>query len=121
MANLELTDEQLAVVSKACELMSRIYMGQLSEIAWLFGDLPEASYQELTETLKSLNSVITNLPSQAHFGIRDERVPDVARCSYDIHQVIRHYLAWKQQPSGGFGVNFNPPTQYGTAPLPKIE
>lgn len=121
MSKLELTDEQLAVVSKACELMSRIYMGQLEEIAWLFGDLPEASYQELTETLKSLNYLITNLPSQAHFGIRDERVPDAGRCAYDIHQVIRHYLIWKQQPSGGVGVNFNPPIQYGKEALPKIE
>lgn len=120
MATLELNDEQLSVISKACEILSRIYMGQLEEVAWLFSSLPEVRYQELAETLKGLNSVITLMPKQAHFGIRDERVPEEARCAYDIHQVIRHYLAWKQQPNGGFGINFDSPQAYGKTSLPKI-
>lgn len=120
MATLELSDEQLSVISKACELLSRIYMGQLEEVAWLFSSLPEARYQELTETLKALNSVITLMPKQAHFGIRDERVPEEARCAYDIHQVIRYHLAWKQQPNGGFGINFEKPLPYGRISLPTI-
>jgi len=120
MAILELSDEQLAVISKACELLSRIYMGQLEEVAWLFDSLPEGRYQELTETLKALNPVITGMPKQAHFGIRDERVPEIARCAYDIHQVIRHHLAWKQNPQGGFGINFDSPQQYGTSSLAQI-
>ncbi|MBC8157529.1 hypothetical protein H7X64_05115 [Armatimonadetes bacterium] len=120
MTTLELTDEQLSVISKACELLSRIYMGQLEEVAWLFGSLPEAQYQELTETLKALNPVITGMSKQAHFGIRDERVPEVARYAYDIHQVIRHHLALKQHPQGGFGINFDSPNPYGNISLATI-
>ncbi len=120
MATLELSDEQLSVISKACELYARIYMGQLEEVAPLFTSMPEARYQELTLALKALNTVITEMPEQAHFGIRNERVPEVARCAYDIHQVIRHHLAWKQHPYGGFGVNFDSPIQYGSKSLPTI-
>ena len=37
MANLEgLSDEQLAAISKACELLARLCMGQFAEVAELF-------------------------------------------------------------------------------------
>lgn len=120
MPNLNLTDEQLAIVSKACELLCRIHLGQLEEVAWLFPTLPEDRYQQLTETLKSLNTLITELPPSAHFAIRNEKVPDAARCAYDIHQAIRHYLAWKQNPQGGHGVNFDSPILYSNLAAPTI-
>ncbi|BAT56567.1 hypothetical protein NOS3756_55790 (plasmid) [Nostoc sp. NIES-3756] len=120
MATLDLNNEQLAVVSKACELFARIHMGQLEEIAWLFSSLPEERYQELTETLKELNTLITQMPKQSHFGIRSEQVPKIAKSAYDIHQVISNYLAWKQTPQGGVGGYFDSPVQYSTIPLPRI-
>ncbi|MBD2505114.1 hypothetical protein [Anabaena azotica] len=120
MTKLDLNDEQLAVISKACELLARIHMGQLEEVAWLFSSLPEERYQELTETLKELNTLITQMPKQSHFGIRSEQVPQIARSAYDIHQVIQHHLAWKRNPQGGVGGNFDSPVQYSTIPLPTI-
>ncbi|MBD2505613.1 hypothetical protein [Anabaena azotica] len=120
MTTLDLNDEQLTVISKACELFARIHMGQLEEVAWLFSSLSEERYQELTETLKELNTLITQMPKQAHFGIRSEQVPQIAKSAYDIHQVIQHHLAWKQNPQGGVGGNFDSPVQYSTIPLPTI-
>lgn len=122
MANLELNDEQLKIIDRACELFSRIYMGQLEEVAWLFNcsSHSQQQYIELKESLTRLNFIITGMPNQSHFGIANENVPDIARCAYDIHQVIRHYLAWKENPQGGFGVSFDSPSQYAKQALPKI-
>ncbi|BCL40346.1 hypothetical protein [Nostoc sp. MS1] len=75
MANLELNDEQLKVISKACELLSRIYMGQIEEVALLFSDLPEEQYQQLVDTLKSLKPIIKVTSKQSNSGIRDESIP----------------------------------------------
>ncbi|BAY42337.1 hypothetical protein NIES2111_67600 (plasmid) [Nostoc sp. NIES-2111] len=120
MANLELNDEQLNVISKACELLSRIYMGQIEEVALLFSDLPNEQYQQLVDTLKSLKPIIKFTSKQSNSGIRDESIPEVARYAYDIHQVIRHYLAWKNQTGGGNAVHFDSPKPYGSLSLPKI-
>ncbi|BAT56719.1 hypothetical protein NOS3756_57310 (plasmid) [Nostoc sp. NIES-3756] len=120
MVNLELNDEQLNIISKACELLSRIYMGQIEEVALLFSDLPDEQYQELVDTLKSLKSIIKVTSKQSNSGIRDENIPEVARYAYDIHQVIRHYLAWKHFPQGGSAVHFNSPNAYGNLSLPTI-
>ncbi|MBD6619850.1 hypothetical protein FNW02_29615 [Komarekiella sp. 'clone 1'] len=120
MVNLELSDEQLNVISKACELLSRIYIGKLEEVALLFSDLPDEQYQELVDSLKSLNSIIKVTSKQSNSGIRDKNIPEVARYAYDIHQVIRHYLAWKHFPQGGSAVHFDSPNAYGSLSLPII-
>jgi hypothetical protein len=120
MVNLELNDEQLNIISKACELLSRIYMGQLEEVALLFSELPDEQYQELVDTLKSLQSIIKVTSKQSNSGIRDENIPEVARHAYDIHQVIRHYLARKHFPQGGAAVHFDSPNAYGSLSLPTI-
>ena len=63
--------------------------------------------------------IIKVTSKQSNSGIRDESIPEVARYAYDIHQVIRHYLAWKNQ-TGGNAVHFDSPKPYGSLSLPKI-
>ncbi|MDZ4878123.1 MAG: hypothetical protein CLLPBCKN_007558 [Chroococcidiopsis cubana SAG 39.79] len=118
MVNLEgLSDEQLAVISKACELLARLYMGQLEEVAWLFNDrLPVERYQELDECLNQLKPVITELSSSQHLGINSALVPDLARNAYDIHACIQYHLASTGDPS--FTIRRSPPQPCGSFQLP---
>lgn len=113
-----LSDEQLAVISKACELLARLQMGQLEEVVGLFERLSIEDHQELVAVLTGLKPLITKLSSSQHLGINHALVPDMARNAFDIHQTIMRHWQQKSHLVGTHHVA--PPRQYGTSPLPKI-
>lgn len=113
-----LSDEQLATISKACELLARLYMGQLEEVPELFDNLSVECHQELVEVLTQLKPLITQLPPSQHLGISNALVPDMARSAFDIHCCIQHHWQQKFHLAGNSYVA--PPRQHGTSQLPKI-
>lgn len=122
--NLTITEEQLQVLSTACEVFSRIGMGQVSETsAWI----PKASSPSDREDVRGeLNRLEDLLRRQLRYrGIAEsEYAPRVA---FDLYQVIRHRLAWdklaadgKTKPSMPL-VTYDEPFQVATeVPLAKV-
>jgi hypothetical protein len=109
---LVLNKQQAIVISKALELLSRIHMGQFSEIRNLF--IKSINMQEALEIEKIIKEKIyPNLGGTGHYGITSKEINEDARVAWDIQQEIRYKISWNENPNenpnGGFGVNFDEP------------
>lgn len=115
---LEIDEEQAKVLVRACDLLSRVHGGQLDTIVHVLltgggcanggctiDHLTPIQINTLQDTLGSLRPL---LPQQA---IMSPKISDEARTAYDLQQVIRHRLAWDNNPDGGATVDFNTPMQ----------
>ena len=123
MVNLEgLSNEQLAIISKACELLARIQMGQLGEILELFPSLSVEQHHELAEKLTQMRMLIpefAELSTGQHLRITSDLVPEMARNAFDIHACIQHHLARTRDVD--FSAHRFPPRACGSFQLPIIE
>lgn len=147
---IELNEEQLHVLSRACELYARVQIGQIREA---LDELPLAypidseSWNEDKETIGRIISkhTIDNVDGwRSSLGISNEQTHESAKVSYDIHQAIRHKLSWDRAVQEGkvrnpletgayldpnndrnwkemMGVHYDKPMICSKQPLPKIE
>ena len=112
---LEISEKQAHVISKACEVLARLYMGQFGVVRDCFltralsNEISDKDWEHLQDLLHTCETLATGLPRHGYFGIHSPAISDKARVSFDIHRVVRHRLAWDRQPTGGFGVDFDAP------------
>lgn len=125
---LELTEEQVKTLSAACELVSRLYLGQVGELRWIAQRNIEPLSREEEHSIKKI--LFPELTINSFHSIHSTAIPDDARQLWDIYQVIRHYLAWKDQPNTPetrkwpeqMYVQFDEPWRTSVnCPLPKIK
>ena len=92
---LELTEEQLQVLSTACEFYARVRMGQFKEITWHCMDWKDGDANDMcirrdeAERLlfKARKQIYPDLHGYGHsYGIGKFKDADLA---FDIHQVAR--------------------------------
>lgn len=114
--------DQLAIIRSACELYARILMGQFNTILFeplAHIDLPTENYHAISELLDQAGKRVWGLNGGSP-GIRNPKMPEVARTAWDINWVIRHLLAFINEPQGGHSVSFDKPEQSGKCPLPEV-
>ena len=123
---ITVTEQQANIIEVACDLFSRIHMGQLDELAFMaiWGELQQWEGHEVDGTIAKigcdvLKHELFGLPSDTTWGIL--QCGNDARTACDIHQVIRHRLSWDEHPEGGQTVNFHEPFKSGDGALPSIE
>lgn len=107
------TESELRTVSGSCESHARVHMAQ-----WHipFETLPQGdreAYHDLTERLRQYGRGGSSLTNRA--------ISDAARIAYDVHQVIRRELAYRQNPGGGWTTDFDPPIKTAPHALPRLE
>lgn len=118
---IKLTKEQASVISKALDVYSRLGAGQFQELM-TFATVKDLDFAEIEKIFVRLKELMFDLPGHTYLGIGG--VSDSCRVSYDLHQVIRHRLAWDNDPRGGYQVWFDRPMKFGTerlAEMSKIE
>jgi hypothetical protein len=101
---LKITTWQAQAIVNACDLFSRIGIGQFQEIVHLarFGLIKPRegaiidydAYDHAERHINEAKRSLTGYESNASHGIHSERVPDVFKIAWDIQQVIRNRLAW---------------------------
>lgn len=97
--HLEIDEKQLFVIAAACELLARLTMGKLTEIGDLFVDtISDDDLKSFKEQIKTLEPLVTGLPSNRYHGIRGSSISENARIAEDIHQVIRHHTRDRGKP-----------------------
>jgi len=126
---LELTREQVDALLNALDLHGRIHMGQLVEIRYIRSNRPMSNGQwpdldkmyswEVNEAFALLRKVLYGLDSGS-LGCTESALAVEAKRSYDLLQVIRHAVSWKEHPEGGVKVCFDTPMKTAPDPLPKI-
>ncbi len=109
---LELTDEQAHALSRACELLTRVGVNQLDDVAW---NMSEEAADIVRDELRGFSDFFRNRGMS--YSIRNEKVPKNSQIAYDIMQVVRHQLALDRQAAAEakgeklsmMGVDFNEP------------
>jgi hypothetical protein len=101
---LELTKEQLQVLSRACEFYARIRMGQFKEITWHCLNWADEDVNNLCNRrdkaeellLEARKQIYPELHGIGHsYGIGKFKDADM---SFDIYQVARNYLGDNRPP-----------------------
>lgn len=126
MYTLTVSKEQAEVISRATEFLARIQMGQLEDVYYQlldgqkFKNMQHTEQQSVRQLLADAALIVTGHRG-ATLGMHTQNVPDSARTSWDIYQVIRHVLAWEDHPQGGIQVDFHEPLKVSGQPLAKFE
>ena len=120
--NLKLTLKQSYLISNICEMVSRLHMGQMDVLQDIS---PDVNWNQC-KIVKQI--LFPELGQGGYYGIHNEKISDDARQLFDIHQVVRHHLAWREQSntpetrnwSKQMFVNFDNPDHLSQEPLPEI-
>ena len=121
---LQVTEEQAAVLERALEFYTRIRNGQFKEILWeLRGreacNNSDPEYAEaLAYQLRGHLFPELGRDRGASYGVGHDHKADVA---WDIYQTIRYTTSWHEHPEGGIGVNFHDPLHTSSEPLPSCQ
>lgn len=94
---LELDEQQAGILAQACDTLSRVYCGQIGItieplLHWRQGTGHKVDQQTLEAAVAIVHQELTGLSRNANFGIHSPEIPDAARVSFDLSQVIRHAL-----------------------------
>ena len=124
---LTINEAQADVLRHACDLYSRVGMGQLAECAeqWEYRenmDGQPVDAHALRRSLEAAERIIS--PSGVRHGIHAPDLPDRYRVAWDAHRVLRHRLAFDRLESGEatwMNVSFDPPSQSSDHALPVME
>lgn len=101
---LELTEEQLRVLSTACEFYARIRIGQFKEITWHCMDWKDCDINDMCRRrdeaerilLEARKQIYPDLHGYGHsYGIGKFKDADL---SFDIYQVARMHLGDDRTP-----------------------
>lgn len=106
---ITLNAEQVQAISTACELFTRIRIGQLDDITWkVFPEKLTSDNRELIrEYLDRLGLLYRGKLS--HYG-SDDDWSELSEITWDLHQVLRNRLAWDRTPAGNsMNVDFDDP------------
>jgi hypothetical protein len=118
---LTLSADQASALSTACDVYSRVQAGQLAELAQGMRGRSVEAYHRTVDALRQASADASGLRVPAYHSIGSAALRDTARIAYDLHQVVRHRLAWDRNPSGGFQVTFDPPMRWSArTDLPTI-
>lgn len=119
---LTITEKQAQEISRACEILARLQMGQI-DIA--LRELPLESAMDYDQ-VQYIENYLRSMYRQD--GKRNDSI------AWDLHQVVRHRLAWDQAIAAGevepggrrnwdtmMGVIYDEPLRMGGEPLARIE
>ena len=128
---ITVTADQAAVLSDACELLSRIRIGQI----WAALDrlpLPDGKLMIDWDTRRQIESILAPSlgfdPHTTSLGIRNPKTADAGKTAFYLYQLIRHRLSWDRAIRDGvikegeprdwgkmMGVNYDEPMPFGSA------
>lgn len=131
----ELSTSQAQAASEALDLLSRLGIGQIDQLAELVrmdavqclnGDKLEHSSPETCQIVDGVVQHAERLfdyPYGARYGIGHQYVSDVAHHSWELKKVLDKALAMHRDPNPTFrGVNYDGVTvKYTKEPIPEVE
>ena len=133
---LEVSQNQLQQISKACELVARLGLGQIFDIQkhlpFKKENVDWSKYHDAIDTFKK--EIGSELCHGGNLGIHNSDVTESTRILFDIHDVARNRLSWdraieeeivesreaSRDWAKMFEVSYDEPMKYGNEPLIKI-
>lgn len=120
---LEIDEDQAQALSTACEIASRLAMGQFTELTndfWFHWPADHDERDVCGNILNTVKTMLTGLDRNAYFSISSPQVEEKFKVMYDLHQVVRYQLAWDRSPADDWNVHKNEPLKVSQSPLAKI-
>lgn len=132
---ITITEKQAATLRDACELMARLGAGQLK---FALDYLPLETFRPIgfndacDRAIRALQPFLTR-QDDANTSPYRKRQHETGQTAWDLHQVIRHRLAWDSAIERGvikrgeprkvemFGVHYDNPLRLGVEPLAQID
>jgi len=123
---LELDEEQAKIIQRALDLYMRVGTGQIEHpvcdaLTRAMFDVSTDQFCAARDELAIVSEKLTGYSSNASRCIGSPDLPNEFKRACDIHDVIRHRIAWDRNPEGGIGVSFLGPFHWGEGDLPKIK
>ena len=124
MPKVTLTDKQMELISFSCDIISRLLMGQVDEINRLYNmKVPRHFLKEVKKY------AFPELSDYSYYGIASDKIDNRSAILYDVHQVMRHYLAWKDEDNTPetrdwvrqLSLVYDEPDKLSDEPLPVID
>lgn len=91
MVTITLSENQLKLLCRVTEEVSRLYMGQMDILQTV--SKSHINYETLNLIKKLLFNEFNSIGQ--YYGITSNEISDDARQLYDMYQVMRYVLAWK--------------------------
>lgn len=107
---LKISEAQAKLISVAVELYARLGTGQFMRLDRFF----LKDFEQARPHLDALH-ILRNGSLQSFGSIASKSIDDDYRVLYDLHQVIRHRLAWDRDPSGKESIKVDYDTPYRTS------
>ena len=132
-----ITDQQARVLSTACEVLARLGIGQFEDA---LRHLPQRDGIDWSAWHADMRAIGATLSQHMPHGIDGHRsnlgihnADPAAQSAWDLHQVIRHRLAWDRATAEGvtdgrtrrwpamMAVSYDTPHHVGNEPLATME
>lgn len=108
-------EQEMYNIRNVTDLYSKMGQGQINSIRELYSNIKNVhigGFVSFTNIFDKANKMFEIIPIK--------KVKEEYKINYDIHQVVRNYLAWQRKPEGGSHSDFKPPVKYSKEPLPYI-
>lgn len=123
---ITVTSQQAGVLVLACDAFLRLRLGQVhtclqEHLPWS-GNFIERRNTALREAVQSLSPYLRDNINgySSSYGVTSPNLCKHAKVAADIHEVIRHRMAWDSLPEGeqpGPFVHYDSPMHWGEEPL----
>ncbi len=125
----ELSDDELRSIMSVCDIIGRVMMGQVIEILELSGMRFNLNPVDRPHLYNLKNLMFPELPNNGYYSVHSTEISDKVRQLFDIYQVIRHYLSWRDEDNtpetrnwhSQMTVNYDTPAHFSEQPLPEIK
>lgn len=116
---IEVNEEQAKAISIACEIGARIGMYQLHDICRLLPYISDEDKQKQEEIYKKFWDMYLKYSRE----MNNYQKPEISNILWDIYQVIRHRIAWDNEPDSSpiKGVCFDKPFKTSECDLATID
>ena len=135
---ITVTDKQARTLSMACEVLARLGMGQFKDaMDHLPRDIHPSRVFEWHEDMEEISRILSRHMQGGIDGIRSStgiyNSDEDTRIACDLHEVIRHRLAWDRAIAEGITdgterkwpemmqITYDDPMKYSDEPLAKME
>lgn len=120
---LQLTDTQARSLIKCLRSTTRLLLGDYNELKELcyrreVGFIDNEEFEPLSKNLMRLfhPDLVYDHGYNSNWGIGNNKIPD-ANIIFDIAKVLEYNLSWRDNPLGGWTVNFDKPFGWSNQPL----
>ena len=120
---ITLNEKQARTIMFACEMLSRLKMGQFDNLRDIcLRKNIQIDIEEHNLIEKKLKSMyFPELSSSTYYGTSNKEIGETGQISFDIYQVIRQYISFDTRPiDEHFTVNYDDPFYASTEPPIKI-